>query len=148
MEFVRIQSELGESYRLAPNKAIDQNGTEPLSFMIDMFLNHALRASYAVCAYLDRRYRNDLKGHSLDFKSMNRFVGRLRHLPHLLPLEREPILNFWDLYSNRLKEYRDLAEHQSLLAPDCRFYLSQDGSPLSYMPIPDNPGAGPKNLVH
>jgi hypothetical protein len=138
-EFVRHQAELKT---LAPERGVivPQPGkTEPLSFMLDMFLDHARRTANAVIPYLRYKY-------SLHHGELNKSMAQTMERKLLAKAPRMPrdvcklIEEYWEHHGETAKAYRDLAQHYTLLVyDDCMLSVSQEGTPAMYVALPNNP---------
>ena len=108
-EFARIQREVVE--RVGPERPKDAvfyglpaEQRDLLSYMFDNFLDAARRSQNAVTHYLSKGLRLSLPA------SMNDLVKRLRDGSKAFPAgPRFELLKYWDMFGNRLKDYRDLS---------------------------------------
>jgi hypothetical protein len=91
-----------------------------LGYQVDAFLDAARRAQNAVIPYLRRKF----PALSLP-KSLSQLAGNLKQNKISLPQElKEEILQYWKEHGQRLKDYRDLGQHYSIVLKCC----SNDGA--------------------
>jgi hypothetical protein len=140
-EFIRIQVELVKRY--PPERGVHvlaSDVTDPLSYTLDAFLDHARRMANAVRFYLSARYEELLRRSQTSLpKSMSDLVKLLRRNHDVLPRERDLLTQYWEDHGSKVKAYRDLAQHHALLSSDCRIFMGADGNPGFYLALPSNP---------
>lgn len=128
-EFIRLQGELVKT--LAPKRGAFGPAsveTEPLSYMVDMFLDHANRMIKAASFYVKERYSLH------DVKEDKKLAGKVPD-----PGVRNLITEYWERYGETVTDYRDFAQHHELLASDYRIFADVEGAPAVYLAIPNNP---------
>jgi hypothetical protein len=140
-ELARVQTELVRSIPISEleSTTILGLGSEPrdrMSYTIDGFLDAARRAQNGVMHYLSRGLKLSLPN------SMTDLVGRIKKGKSMLPdPPSRQILEYWHQHGQRLKDYRDLAQHHALVASDARAFLSSDKQIGLYLLLPSNPEA-------
>ncbi len=138
-EFARLQREvIAEIGSERPKDAVFYGlpvaQRDILSFMFDNFLDSARRSQNAVIHYLSRGLKISLPG------SMNVLVRRLKdETKPFPPGPRSRLLNYWDMFGKRLKDYRDLSQHHALVTSDARLIRSDEGRIGVYLMLPSNP---------
>jgi len=135
-EIIRCQAELKS---LAPERGMfvpPPAKTESLSYMLDMFLDHARRTANAIIPYLRQRYSLH---ESAVPKSMSDW--KETHLDKLPDGDaRNLVREYWERHGKKAKAYRDLAQHYTLLVyDDCMLFLSAEGTPALCAALPNNP---------
>lgn len=107
---------------------------DQLSFMADTFLDAVRRSQDAAIHYLSRSFSLSLPS------SMSDLVKKLRKGQLPVPaVLRQEILKYWDTHGQRLKDYRDLSQHHTLVTSDARLPRSSDGRVGIYLLLPSNP---------
>jgi hypothetical protein len=105
-----------------------------LAFLVDSVLEALRRAQNGVIPYLNRARHLNLG------ISMHHAVDLLQKNPVLLPgPERPLLLDYWRDHGYRLKQYRDLSQHFTVVSSDARTFISSDGQPSIYLVLPNNP---------
>jgi hypothetical protein len=138
-EFAGIQRELVE--RTPPEQleglalfGLAADERDRLSYMFDNFLDAARRSQNAVIHYLSRGLKLSLPA------SMNDLIKRLRDEQFEFPPgPRKVLLEYWDRFGGRLKDYRDLSQHHALVTSDARLVRSAEGRVGVYLLLPSNP---------
>jgi hypothetical protein len=138
-EFVRIQREILADFPPERLKGLAFVGLAPqrrdlLSHPFDNFIDATRRAQNAVIHYLSRGLRKSMPA------SMHKLVHAMQKEKITLPqLPQREILKYWEKHGQRLKEYRDLAQHHALVTSDARVVGSDDGRVGLYLLLPSNP---------
>ena len=105
-----------------------------LTFAVDGFLDAARRAQNAVIAYLGRGLKISLP------RSMSELIKKLRAGKLRLPSPvKTQLLKYWDSHGQRLKNYRDLAQHHALITSDARLFRDAENRRALYFVLPSNP---------
>ena len=107
-----------------------------LAFAIDAFLDSGRRTQYAILPYLSRAFGKSLK------QSLNDVVKDLRSgKVSLEPSLDQLLVRYWQNGGEKLKHYRDVAQHHALIAADARIFLSAEGDIGLHLMLPSNPEA-------
>ena len=138
-DLAAAQNRLAEEHhgRLAPNhiQGLGDDVRDELTYSVDGFLDAARRAQNAVIPYLRRGLRMSLPA------SMNKLMKALRagrlEFPEKLGTNLD---RYWTNHGERLKAYRDISQHHSLVTSDVRIFLA-DGRTAVYFVLPSNPEA-------
>lgn len=105
-----------------------------MAFLVDSVLESLRRAQNAVTPYLNRARRVSLG------TSMRKAVEVLEKDSSLLAgPARDLVLEYWREHGLRLKRYRDLSQHHTIVSSDARTFVSGDGRPMIYLVLPNNP---------
>jgi hypothetical protein len=113
---------------------LDADHQREISFAIDSFLEAARRAQNALIPYLSRAFSIGLAS------SLSDVVASLqKNKVHLHPVIHDLIVGYWETYGRRLKDYRDVSQHHSLVASDARVFLDSHGQRGLRLLLPSNP---------
>jgi hypothetical protein len=105
-----------------------------LSFAIDAFLESARRAQNSLVPYLSRAFEVSLPS------SLSDAVNSLGKGKVSLPASiADLLLGYWHKHGKRLKEFRDVSQHHSIVASDARVLVSDDGHRGLRLLLPSNP---------
>jgi len=108
--------------------------TEPLCYMLDLFLDHARRAANAIVPYLRHKYSL----HGQVHWSIARWnEGDWEKVPDCDV--RELARKYWEGYGKKVKDYRDLSQHRTLVAYDDCGLVTRAGVTEFYIALPNNP---------
>lgn len=107
---------------------------DPAAFAVDNFLDAARRTQNAVWPYLSKVLRRSIP------QSLADLLKRINAHPDFLPQRITQLLcDYWTSSGQRLKDYRDLAEHHAVVSSDGRVTLLPDGREVIYLVLPNNP---------
>lgn len=105
-----------------------------LSFAIDTFLESARRAQNALVPYLSRAFEVSLPS------SLSDVANSMEKGKVTLPASISDILiGYWHTHGKRLKDFRDVSQHHSIVASDARVFVSDDGHRGLRLLLPSNP---------
>jgi hypothetical protein len=118
-----------------------------LAYSIDAFMNAGRRAQNAVLPYLSSALRQSLPASLFDVFTKQGQTD-LRKYPILEPFA--PMLDaYWQADGQRLRAYRVLMEHRTLVASEAFLARSDAGTVVLHMLLPSHPDAGsPTELIY
>ena len=124
-----------------PGTILELSETERnmLCYRLDSFLDAARRAQNAIVPYLRQKFPN------LNFsKSLVKVVDSLEKNTIVLPEPfRTEILDYWNTYGTKLKDYRDLCQHFIIVGTSARVIVQHDSKPVLVFCLPNNPEVRP-----
>jgi hypothetical protein len=113
---------------------LNSEATYPVNFAIDAFLDAARRTQNALTIYISRALDAQLP------RSYSDLAKAIEKVKHRLPLPLEQlVMDYWRLYGERLKHYRDIAQHHTLVASNSRLFRGEDGRLGIFLLLPSNP---------
>jgi hypothetical protein len=115
-------------------ESMTRDEQNPIAFFIDSYFDAGRRAQNSVSAYLSKILRISLSM-SLSEISKNLKDGKI-DLPQRIS---ELIANYWTHSGQRLKDYRDLAQHHAVVSSDGRVTIAPNGQMYFYVVLPNNP---------
>lgn len=137
-ELARLQNEIVEraagTEKRGTTSILGEKERNSLGYSVDAFFDFARRAQNAVIPYLSMKL-----GRGIPF-SLADVVKQIRQKTNFLPESyTSQIVEYWESYGRKLKSYRDLAQHFSIVSSEARVYHSDDGSPYLCFLLPNNP---------
>lgn len=105
-----------------------------LSFAVDSFLESARRTQNALIPYLSRAFEVSLPS-SLSDLAASITKGKVSLPPSVADL----LMAYWHKHGKRLKDFRDVSQHHSLVSLDARVFLADDGRRCLRLLLPSNP---------
>lgn len=105
-----------------------------MGFSIDNYFDSARRVQNAVNTYISKVLRLSVPS------SMADLVKDVENNRLILPDNIKTIITrYWQRDGLRIKEYRDLAQHFTVLSSDARLYRMPNGCDYIYIVLPNNP---------
>lgn len=138
-----IAVELGEDIPLLPECFfLSDSDRDLLAYSIDAFMNAGARAQDAVLPYVQSDLKTSLP-HS--FRRVATQLSKYRALEHFVPL----IESYWQTSGQRLRAYRVLMEHHTLVASEAFLARSDTGAVVLHILLPTNPDVeSPAKLIY
>ena len=137
-ELVRKYEEMGKK---GQGILVATQDRDPLAFLVDNFLDCIRRAQNAVCPYISRALSVSTPI-SLSDLTKNINSGKIE-LPHEIS---KLITDYWTRYGDKIKSYRDLAQHFRVVSSEACLKFDSYGRGYLYLVLPNNPEA--KNESH
>lgn len=107
---------------------------ERLGFPIDSFLEAARRTQNALRPYLSKTLKLSVS------KSMSALVKNIETgKTDLGEVLNDIVSGYWRTHGKRLKEFRDLSQHYTVVSSDARLFRSDEGKLILYFLLPNNP---------
>jgi hypothetical protein len=114
---------------------LNENLRNILGHRLDFFLESACRTQNAIIPYL-RRFFPEIQFN----KSFRDVVKKLNNGLISLPKEfSDSILEYWNVSGVRLRDYRDLCQHYSIVSTAAKVVVPETGEPALLFCLPNNP---------
>ena len=144
----RMAAQLDEDIPIHPECLfLSDADRDLLAYSIDAFIHAGRRAQNAVLPYLASAFRQSLPA-SLSHVFTKQGHTDLRTYP-VLELFAPMLESYWQTDGQRLRAYRVLMEHRTLVAREAFLARSDAGTVVLHMLLPSNPEAGsPTELIY
>jgi hypothetical protein len=138
-----IAVELGEDIPLFPECFfLSDSDRDLLAYSIDAFMNAGARAQNAIIPYVQSVVRTSLPD---SFRRVATQLSMYHGLERFAPL----IESYWQTNGQRLRDYRVLMEHHTLVASEAFLARSDAGTVVLHMLLPTNPDVeSPAKLIY
>lgn len=135
-----LLADLASAYTITPDAErismlhIGVEHAEPIEFAIDAFLDAGRRAQNALMPYLSKSLSVSLPS------SLQVVITQIEKNKSPLPQElRDALLHYWQQSGLRLKQYRDLAQHNVVVCSDVHLFRNRGGDLQVYIKLPSDP---------
>jgi hypothetical protein len=138
IELARLQTLIEQNWlERAPSRTVALVPPElrnPMAFAVDSFLDAARRAQNGLLACVSRCLSISMR------RSLADLVPKLVDGRVQLPEEiAQPTTAYWSRHGQKLKYYRDAAQHHMIVTSDARIYRSDLGIPVIHFVLINNP---------